>query len=216
MGTRSAQNQNVTLDISATITNTLGDGGTAQASIAPNFLEASLDAGVSAGQANRAWEEIGITITSGNTLDINLRTCGARDIGAGTGNDAVGQSVLHEEIVCLAIYKTGGAGSLEINPTLPTSPLTWLPLNTAVDALGGAIKTGGLRIWYDDDTDALDTSPTAANVRFKAVDGDVTFNIYVLGRHDDDESSSSSSSSTSSSSSSTSSTSSSSTSSTST
>ncbi len=202
MGTRSTQNQTVTLDITATITNTLDTGARATASINPSLIDMTLDSGVSASQANRAWEEIGISITDTNTLDVNLRTCGARDIGAGVGKDAVGQSVLHEEIVCLIVYKTGGTGRLEINPTLPTSPLLWLPVNTAVDSLGGALNTGGVRMWFDSDTAALDTTPSEANVRFKATGGDVTFDLYVIGRHDDDESSSSSSSSTSSSSSS--------------
>jgi hypothetical protein len=201
MGTRSASGQVVSLEVTGSITNTLDDGGTANAVVNQVAIDASLNNGVSADQANRAWEYVDVEITSGNTLDVDLRALTGIDVGAGSGKDALGQDALFEEIVCLIIHKSGGEGTLEINPTLPANPLTWLPLEACAVANEGGLKTGGVRMWFESDTDALDTSSSAYNVRFKAYNGDVTFDIHVLARHDDDESSSSSQSSSSSSSS---------------
>jgi len=203
MGTRSARGQ-VDISVSSSLTNLLTDGKTAAAAISKS-ISATLTNGVSANEANRAWEDLDVSITSGNTLDLDLRTLSTIDIGAGSGNDALGQEILHEEIVCLIVHKIGGSGILEINPTLPSNPLAWIPLGACAVSSGGGLKTGGVRLWLETNTDALDTEASETSVRFKATNGDVDFNIYVLARHDDDESSSSSTSSSSSSSSSTSS-----------
>jgi hypothetical protein len=192
---RSLQTPKIELTVSATVRNSLDSGGTASAAQGKQILKLALDSGVNASEANRFWEERDITITSGNTVDIDLQDMAARDIGAGAGLDAVGQDCDIEEIVCLVVHKTGGAGTLEITPASPANPIPWLVAQTVANS--GGLKTGGLRMWVETDTDALDVEATSKNVRFGANGGDVTFDLYLMGRHDDEESSSSASSSSS-------------------
>lgn len=198
--TRSADTQ-ISLDFSSTIKNTLDDGHIASLKVGQRILQSRLTNGIGARQTNRAWEEQGITITSGNTLDLDLYDYAGRDIGAGAGRDALGQVLTIEEIVCLVIHKTAGAGSLEIMPTVPTNGVTWIPAQTVAN--GGALKTNGIRMFYQEDEDAFDIEDASSHMlRLGANGGAVTFSIFVAGRHDDNESSSSSLSSSSQSSSS--------------
>lgn len=147
--------------------------------------------GVSARQANRAWER-DITIPSGTVRTLDLYDF--EDIGAGANRDGLGLAITVEEIVCLIIKHTGGIGRLEINPTSVASDINWIPAGYATVANGGALKSGGVHMWYQDDTDALDiTDATSHTLRLGANGGTVTASVHVLGRHDDDESSSSTS-----------------------
>lgn len=203
MGTRSITATEVALTIKSTIRNTLGDGQTAQVQMGQIFLSGNIADGVSADQCNRAWEDRDRTITSGNTEDLDLYDLGAVDIGAGAGCDGLGQALVIEEIVTLCIMQTGGAGRLEIMPTQPANYITWVPSLTAAN--GGALKAGGLLLMHQTDTDAFDIADGSSHMlRLGANGGDVTYDIMILARHDDDESSSSSSTSTSTSTSSTS------------
>lgn len=202
MGTRSASGQKVDLSIEGQLVNTLEDGGLASSNFAMTALAWSLDNGVSANEANRAWEKIDIELSGGGVVDIDIRNATGLDIGAGNGVDALGQTVLFEEIVALVVHHVSGDGSLQIQATAPSSPVSWIPTGACAVATGGALKAGGVRVWAENDTDGLDTTPLASEIRFDASGGAVQFSVYIIGRHDDDESSSSSSSSGSSSSSS--------------
>ena len=194
--TRNTTSQALNLSISATLTNTLNNTRPATHTKNAPILSDEISSGVSGFQVDRAWEEHSISISSAATVDIDIRELAARDIGAGAGVDAVGQDILNEEIVVLLVKKIGGAGTLEIMPALPANPVAWIPLNYAKNSLGGGLNDGGVRGWIETDTDALPTSTSSKNIRFGAVNGDVTFNLYLFTRSDTDESSSSSISST--------------------
>jgi hypothetical protein len=191
MSNRSATSE-VKLSLQSTIRNTLDNADTATATIAGTVLTGKLENGVSASQANRGWRTTSESISSGATQDIDLYDFAGFDIGAGAGNDALGLALNLEEIVTIIIKHRSGAGRLEIMPTpLPTHPVAWLPTLTVAN--GGALKTGGVFMMHQPDTDAFDIQDGVSHIlRLKANGGAVLFDLYILGRHDDDESSSSS------------------------
>lgn len=182
----------IQLDLSSSLAHVLEDSQRAQAGIGQNPLAGAITNGVSAGEANRAWENRDIAILSGASLDIDLYDFAGQDIGAGNGNDGLTLPLAIEEIVCLVIKQTSGPGRLEIMTSSPAGALTWIPTGYATVANGGALKSGGLHLWYESDESALDIEDGVSHVlRLGAVSGNVAFDIYVLGRHDDNESSSS-------------------------
>jgi len=200
MGTRTASTK-VNLTFTSTIINTLENADAAQATVQGTILSGTLANGVSANQGNRAMRTTSNTISSGVSEDIDLYDFASVDFGAGSGKDALGQALTLEEIVTLVIKQSSGAGRLEIMPTNPTNYVTWVPSLTAAN--GGALKSGGVLMMHQPATDAFDIQDGASHVlRLAANGGDVSYDLYILGRHDDDESSSSSSESSSSSSSS--------------
>jgi len=204
MGTRSATSE-VKLSFQSTIKNTLTNGDSASASISGTLLTGKIETGVSANQADRAWRSTARAISSGATEDIDVFDLAGVDIGAGAGNDAVGQAMSLEEIVTIIIKHTGGDGQLEIMPANPANALAWMPSLTVAN--GGALKNGGVLMLHNPNTDAFDVQDGVSNViRLGANGDDLTYALYLLGRSDDEESSSSSSSQSSSQSSSSSST----------
>lgn len=170
------------------------------------FLEDVLNTGVDAKQANRAYVFEDLVISPGSPQTFLLSGVVTRDVGYGSGFDSLGQLMDFEEMVCLIVKQTAGPGRCEFVKQSYT--VDWINSDAATVANGGALKPGSVRMWYQDDTDALDmsTSPINAGIELSANGGDVTVSVYALGRHDDNESSSSSRSSSSSSSASTSST----------
>jgi len=205
MATRSTVSNQFSMTVQSTITNSLDTAGKAStASLSGEIIDETISQGVEGDQISRAWEEVDIAISSGGTVDIDIRDMAGRNIGAGLGKDALGQDILFEEIVGLVIKNAnadGVAGVLEINPVLPSPAWGVLPLYTARNAVGGGIKAGGVRAWFEPHAQALDVAGSA-KIRLGAVGGDVIASVYVFGRHDDEASSESSSSNSSSSSSS--------------
>ena len=197
MATLSTVSHSFSFAIQASITNTLDSGKSASSSFQHELVAASIATGVSASQISRAWEET-ISLSESSSVTVDLRNMTGRDVGAGSGNDALGQPLTIEEVVCLVIEVTTGPGTLDVNTTLPTNHLSWVPQYTCQTAAGGGIGEGGMRVWFEPNTQGLDVETLEKNVRFDAVGGDVTFRVLVFGRHDDDESSSSSVSSSSS------------------
>lgn len=190
MGTRSASSE-VKLSFQSTIKNTLDNNDAATATIAGTILSGKIEDGISASQANRAWRTTSETILSGATLDIDVYDFAGFDIGAGAGNDAIGQALVLEEVVTLILKHRSGAGQLEIAPTAHAQKLAWVPSLTVAN--GGALKAGGVFMMHQPDTDAFDVQDGVSHIlRLKANGGDVLFDLYILGRNDDDESSSSS------------------------
>ena len=207
MGTRSAISE-IDLKVKATIQHELDNGDITEATIAQTFLNDVLAGGIGANQANRAWVIEDVVLTSGNSDVINF-TGNTPDIGSGADNDALGQVISFEEIVCFILKQTEGPGRLQMFWTGVRS-YDWI-VNLAMSVPeGGAMKSGSVRMWFQPDTDALPINvapPLLTEFEFalRAIGGDVKYSIFVLARHDDEESSSSSASSSSSSSQSTSS-----------
>jgi len=190
MGTRTLRNVNLKVELTATLENLLTSSQTASASLGKAFLSAALTSGLGAASANRVWECRDQEIAAGATVDIDLRDFHGIDLGAGEGKDAVGQDMLIEEIVLILIMQSGGDGRLEVMPSRPSGDVDWIPQLTVAN--GGALSNGGLLLLYTPAVDGFDIEFGTMHVlRLGAKTADVTYDIFVLGKHDDDESSSS-------------------------
>ena len=185
MTTRSAK-ATVSLTITAVVRNVLDNNSTAQASIGGSILQDALTNGVNADEINRVWFDESRVIASGDSEVIDVYDFVGEDIGAGDGKDGLGLDLAVEEIVGIAFIQTAGDGSLEIEPD-STNGLDAIGVHTV--ATGGALKLGGLYFKYSSDTDAFDVIDASKHrIKFTANGGDVTYGVYILGRHDDEES----------------------------
>jgi len=205
MSARSIASPKINFKLSATLTNTLDDGTIVTSAVPYLSYVPSIANGYSAGQANRGWDSVGRTIVNGAQETLDIYDFAAVDVGAGAGNDALGQALTLEEIVLIAITNDNAIaadGSLEI---IPAASEGWAPIGSHTVANGGALLGQGLLLKVNTAEAGFDVAGNSHRITLRASGGDVTYSIYILGRHDDDESSSSSSSSSSTSSSSSSS-----------
>lgn len=186
----------ITLRWESTIFNETIYGTPASVEFGPHRMIAGiLGSGIGMRQANRCIQ-VHKTITAGNTLDIDLHDFANVDVGAGLGNDGLGAPMNLEEIVAISIRYDSGDGRLEVMPTLPFHGVEWMPKLTVIN--GGALKDSGFLFLYAENTDALPIVDGDKHIlRLGASGGSVTFDLIVLGRHDDDDSSSSQSNSSS-------------------
>ncbi len=128
----------------ALLSHALTNGVVVTSNIGQDFQQSVLSSGISAQQANRAWERLSLPITSGGSRDIDLNTFVGEDIGAGSARDGLSQELSLEEIVCLVIKQIGGPGRLEIMASSPANAIDWIPTGYATVANGGALKSGGV------------------------------------------------------------------------
>ncbi len=199
MGTRAAASR-VSLSVTSTIQNTLDDGKIASAALGKAIISSAHATGVSGTQANRFWQSEDRVLAGGGSEVIDLFDFAGLDIGGGTALDALGQTLIMEEIVSIAIICNTGPGTLEVTPDATNG---WNPIGLHTVATGGGLRAGGVVFKQMADEDAFDVNDGISHrINIGANGGACTYSIYVLGRHDDNESSSSSSSSVSSSSSS--------------
>lgn len=196
--TRSLLNPKITLKMSATLQNTLDDDsvtGVAQPSL--NYTKTLTD-GIGADQANRAWQSSSRIIASGAQETIDLYDMGGLDVGAGAGNDGVGQACDFEEIVAVVVVNDNAVGAVGQLEVLPASSNGWSPIGTYTVATGGALRGQGVLVMLQPAEQGFDVTDLSSHrVTFRAVGGDVSYSVYLLARHEDDVSSSSSSSSSS-------------------
>lgn len=197
MGTRSATSE-VKISWKSTLKNLLDDGIPATVNHGQTLVNQQLADGVETDEANRPWEDRDRELASGADEDIDIFDFAGQDIGAGAGNDGTGQALTIEEVVFIAIVHTGGDGQLEITPSASDG---WTPIGEHTVALGGALREGGVFLKHQPHAAGFDVVDGASHkINLKAVGGDLTYTIAILGRSDDEASSSSSSVSSSSSS----------------
>src|SRR5690606_31719642 len=149
MGTRSLSGIKITLGLSATAQNDLGDSNStsASASVTDRHND-SLTSGVDAEQANRIWLFEG-SISSGSSQVIDLYDMAGLDAGAGEGNDPIGQPMSPiEEIVAIKITNRSAVTSTGILEIEPDSTNGWTPIGTHTAATGGGLRGGGVMVKY--------------------------------------------------------------------
>ncbi len=195
---RSTTNTRINLALSSTFRNTLDDGSIAAINHPALSYAKTLTDGIGHNQADRAWVSKNRTLAAAASETLSLYNMTDVDIGAGAGRDGLGQLVIIEEIVAIAIVNenaVGSAGRLEIAPDATQG---WTPIGTHSVATGGALAGQGVLLKIAPDMNAFVVEGgDNHNITLTANGGDVDYSIYVLGRHDVDESSSSSSSSSS-------------------
>ena len=206
MANRTLTSPKISLTFQANNQNTLNDATLATSPIAATYAPA-LVAGIQVLGVNRAWQWKSKALASGAYQIIDLFDFENLDVGAGGQRDGVGQLLIMEEVVAILVINenlaTDDAAKLEVKPA---STDGWTPIGVHTVALGGAISGGGVIFKVSPSLSGFAiTDGSNHRLRVEANGGSVTYSVYVLGRHDVDESSSSSSSSVSSSSSSSSS-----------
>ena len=201
MGTRSITSPKISIRVSGTIKNTLGDDAVTQVAHPACTINPTLVDGVGAAQCNRAWQRKTTTIAKNAQETIDLYDFANIDIGAGAGLDGLGQALALEEIVCLVIFNENAVTAAGILEVLPANSQGWTPIGSHTVATGGALRgQGGLVKFQPAEAGFEVTDGSSHRITLRAVSGDVSVSIYILARHDDNESSSSSSSNSSSSS----------------
>ncbi len=200
MGIQSLEGITVSVVLRASLRNLLTDLTVAGVAHTSLNWSASIADGINANQANRSWQSANRILTNGGSEDIDIFDFASIDLGAGTGLDGLGQALAFEEIVAVAIVnknEVGAAGQLEIDPSVANG---WTPIGTHTVANGGALRGQGILFKAQPAEAGFEvTDGVSYRVRFRATNGPVTYSIYLLARHDDEESSSSPSSSSSSS-----------------
>lgn len=199
MGTRSLSNLNLSVRMSGTMLNLLDDAVSGQCGHPSLNYAPTLANGVSANQANRAWQSKSRTIAAGDQETLDFYDFAAVDIGSGAGRDGLGQLVVNEEIVAVVIINENAvtsAGRLEI---IPAAGAGWSAIGSHTVDNGGALYGQGILLKAQPAEAGFQvTDETNHRVTFRASGGSVTYSIYMLSRHDDNESSSSASPSSSS------------------
>ncbi len=199
MAVVSLSNARFSLGMTGTMINTLVDGKSTQVQAAmgdTSLVNKNLASGAEADKANRFYQITGKVLASGASITYDLYDFQNVDIGAGIGRDALGQLIVHEEIVGIIVSVTDGTGSLEV---IPHASNGWSPIGSHTVATKGALRKGGVLAKFQPDEDAFDVTHNSNHrIQLTANGGSVTFSLHVMARHDDDVSSSSSSSSSSS------------------
>jgi len=193
VGERSLASIEIAASLSAVAVNLMTIGGNSVSGLASLSRNTSLGTGIGAEQADRVWYWEG-TITDGHSEKFWLASLGGLDIGAGVGNDMLGQAWDASEIVAIFIVNDNDIGNyayLEITPGA-TIPVYWLGSHTV--ATGGAIGAQGWLFRYEPDLGLPVTAGVSESIRLFANGGDVSVKLVVLGRSTTNESSSSSSS----------------------
>ncbi len=204
MAIRDLASPKVVAQLLANVRNTLDDGQTITGSLAGSVSDA-LTSGVSANQANRGFQWKEKILASGASIVLDLYDFVNLDAGAGNGNDMVGQALVLEEITAILIVNENDVdtvGQLEVLPDPARGG--WTPIGIHTVGTGGALRGGAHIQKYQPAEQGFDVSDGDAGshrLKLSAVGGDIVYSVYILGRHDDDESSSSSVSASSSSSS---------------
>jgi len=197
MGIRSLSNPKVVAKLSGFVRNTLDDGTNIDAALEAD-VNTTLTSGVGPSMANRGWQWKSRTLASGANVVIDLYDYASLDAGAGAGNDSVGQVLTVEAIVALMIKNentVGVAGTLEIEPDATNG---WTPIGTHTVATLGGLRGGGVLLKYQPDSTGFDVVDASSHrIKLTANGGDITYSVWMWGRHDDETSSSSLSSSSS-------------------
>ncbi len=191
----------INIQVGGTLTNTMGDASAATTPHPAANIQPTLASGISAGQCNRGWQRKNVTIVQGAQETISLYNFVGLDIGGGVGRDGVGLPLAYEEIVAIAITNENAVDAAGVLEVIPADSEGWTPIDSHTVLNGGALRgQGGLVKFQTSEAGFVVLPTTNHRITLRAVGGDVTYSMYLLARHDDDESSSSSSQSASSSS----------------
>jgi hypothetical protein len=143
---------------------------------------ADLTTGTGSGEADRIFTSQGRELTSGTSEDIDLYDLNLLDIGAGAGNDPLGQPWVVREIVYLSIVnsstsdgtlKVGGKGNAQ----------TWsAPFNGDDDALVLVVPRGFVQLYGASDPAYAVANTTNHVLKIEASGGDCTYDIVVVAR----------------------------------
>ena len=192
---RSLNSPRLSAKVTGTLVNTMTDGSSASAAHPNLSYTKTLTSGVDANQANRAWQLKNNVIASGAQETINIYNFLGYDIGSGEGRDGVGQLITLEEIVMIAIVNENAVDAAGLLEIIPAYSHGWAPIGSHTEATGGALRGQGMLMKVQPGEAGFDVEDNVTDrITLRAVDGAVTYSMYIFGRSDDEASSSSSSS----------------------
>lgn len=191
---RGLSSTKVTAQVNTNVQNTLDSGKLSTSSIVGNISK-TLASGLGDSEADRAWSLENSELLNGNSLTIRLSDFNGLDIGAGSGNDALGQALTLDNVTTFLVVNENAVtalGELEIeggdaNPSFVLGDHT-------NSTLGSLLGQGFLFKHQEADDGFSILSGAADTIKLTAINGDVVFSVYILGRSDTETSSSSSSS----------------------
>ena len=173
--------------IEAILGNTI-DGGNADASSKHgNQVKLSFESGTILNQADRVWQIRDRTLVSPGSETIDLFDLGALDIGAGAGNDALGQSLSLVEIVgiLIVVETTSDLGTQLIIGGEGTAAAWNSMFNGSDSAKLGPLDPGGMLLIanpLDPAFAVADVSNHLLKLEAAGSSGDLIYSIYILGR----------------------------------
>ena len=103
---------NAKVEFTLKASNALGANGDAVAS-KRKLIEIELLSGTTLGKCDRIWFDEGRSLSVG-TEDLDLYDLGSEDMGAGAGNDPLGQTLTFAEIVALIVVNDDADGTLKL------------------------------------------------------------------------------------------------------
>lgn len=198
MVSRSLSGLKLNLKLTATVLTTLDDLSSVTANQPVLTYAPSLANGIEQNQADRGWHSEDRALANGAQEILDLHR--PYDIGVGVGKDATGQDLIFEEVVAIVVVNENAVGAAGLLEVFPSPSEGWAPIGSHTSATGGALAGQGMLTKVQLASGAFDVAEQKHRITFRAIGGAVTYSVYVLGRHDDEESSSSGSSSLSSSS----------------
>ena len=162
---------------STTVNNQLSDGTKTPVVELGVSLSATLGQGTGSGQCDRAWSEYSRSLVDAANEDLDLYDLGTRDIGAGAGLDALGQSWATSEVVGILIYNAG-PGVLTVTPA---SSGGWTPLlgSSGTHAIG----PGGFLQAYNPADPAFTITDTSSHaLNFASSGGTSVYDVHLIAR----------------------------------
>jgi hypothetical protein len=143
----------------------------------------ALATGTAANQADRIWQSRGRALADGTNEDLDIYDFAGLDIGAGAGEDAVGQPMILAEVVALMIVNTsttaatitiGGEGST----AAWNSPFGGSDTNTI-----GPIPPGGCLLLFSPKDGGWPVADTSNHLlQVAAAGAAATYDIVILGK----------------------------------
>ncbi len=172
--------RSLTAIVSSVITGTYSNDSTG-ATDAINIVEkSSLSNGTAANKAQRTWESLGRTISTGSSENIDVFDLGSIDIGAGAGLDSLGQALAFTGIKALYVKNSDtSTGTLTVGAE--GSAAAWNSL-FASDT-GGIDLVPGASILVQDPSALGLAVADSSNHLLKMADssGGLTYDIVIIG-----------------------------------
>lgn len=171
----------VRINFKATLVATLTNSVSLPQSVVESNNLFSFTDGTSANNADKLWASKSRSLSGSTSEDIDLYDLGSIDIGAGAGNDPLGQSVTLAEVVAVVVFNdSSSTGTLTIGGKGTTA--AWNSAFNSDDDAACTVKPGGFFAIGSPTDPAYAVADTSNHLLTMASSDDLTYDIYVLGR----------------------------------
>lgn len=172
--------RSLTANMSATIAGTYSNDSTGAVDTINIVEKSALSNGTTANKAQRTWESLGRTISTGSSETLDVFDLGSIDIGAGAGLDSLGQALAFSGIKGLYIKNSEtSTGTLTVGNE--SSAATWNAF-FASDTGSFALVPGASILIQDPSALGMAVNDSS-NHLLKMADssGGLTYDIVIIG-----------------------------------